>query len=111
MNLMHPYFFASALDLTLRGFSGQLAYMVLGWNLRQALALARLAVENSSRARLHARRAGDGLLADLSRPDPFAGQAGQIAIFPAGAAAARAGDHGRADGNPAAGTADRTAAA
>ena len=41
MNLMHPYFFASALDLTLRGFSGQLAYMVLGWNLRQALALAR----------------------------------------------------------------------
>ena len=95
MNLMHPYFFASALDLTLRGFSGQLAYMVLGWNLRQAMALARLAVENSSRARLHARWPGDGLLADLSRPAPFAGQAGQIAIFPAGAAAAPAGDHGR----------------
>jgi len=111
MNLMHAYLGAPAWYLTLRGFSGQLACMVLGWNLRQALALARQAVENSGCARLHARRAGDGLLANLSRPDPFAGQAGQIAIFPAGAAAAQACDHGRDDGNPAAGAAHRTAAA
>lgn len=112
MDLMHAYFVAPAWYLlTLRGFSGQLTSIVLRWNLHQALALARQAVENSGCARLRARRAGDGMLADLPRPDPFAGQAGQIAIFPAGAAAARAGDHGRADGNPAAGTADRTAAA
>ena len=60
----------------------------LGPRLHQALVLAQLAVENSVCACLSARRARGGLCAHLSRPRPCAGQARQLAIFPAGAAAA-----------------------
>ena len=83
----------------------------LAVSLHHALALAQSAVENSGGARLPACRAGGGLRADLYRPSPLAGQARQIAIFPAGATAAQASDHGRDDTNHAAAAADRTAAA
>lgn len=80
-------------------------------SLHETLSPARKAVEDPLFASLPAVGAGGSLLADLPYPRASAGQTCQIAVFPAGAATSQAGDHGRADVDPAGGAADRTAAA